>query len=67
MERRGLVVRMPCADDGRGTIAQLTDEGRAALDAAVAGHVGSVRRHVLDRLDERQRAALVELAGLLAD
>lgn len=51
MERRGLVEREECADDGRGAFVVVTGEGRAAIEAAAPGHVRAVRRLVFDALD----------------
>lgn len=48
MERRGLVERVRCAEDGRGRQAQLTESGRALLHAAAPTHVRSVRELLLD-------------------
>ncbi|MDN5558313.1 MAG: MarR family transcriptional regulator [Ruaniaceae bacterium] len=50
MERRGLVERSSCAQDGRGVFCRLTDAGFEALEAAAPHHVESVRRHIFDRL-----------------
>lgn len=52
MGARGLVAREECDDDGRGAFAVVTDVGRAAIEAAAPGHVRTVRRLVLDSLDE---------------
>jgi DNA-binding MarR family transcriptional regulator len=38
LERRGLVRRLPDPDDRRGVIVELTDEGLAVVDAAVAAN-----------------------------
>ncbi len=50
MERRGLVERTSCAEDGRGVLCRLTDEGYDVLKAAAPDHVESVRRHIFDKL-----------------
>lgn len=50
MERRGLVRRMPCEDDGRGALITLTDHGQTVLEHAAPGHVESVRRNFVDLL-----------------
>src|SRR5215208_639781 len=42
LEERGWVVREVCAEDGRGQLAVLTDEGFAALEAAAPVHVTGV-------------------------
>jgi DNA-binding MarR family transcriptional regulator len=54
LERNGWIRRVPCPDDRRSTLAQLTDEGFAVLAAAAPGHVATVRRHVFDRLTPEQ-------------
>src|SRR5215217_5312547 len=43
MRGRGLVARHGSDDDRRGAIAEITDGGRAALEAAAPGHVEFVR------------------------
>ena len=57
LEERGWVRRQVCAEDGRGQLAVLTDEGFAALEAAAPVHVESVRTHLFDQLSPRQVAA----------
>lgn len=52
MERRRLLARHPDPDDGRGIVAALTDEGRAAIDAAAPTHVQGVRRHMIDLMTD---------------
>jgi len=54
LEERGWVRRSDCATDRRGQIAQLTDEGFAALAAAAPGHVEQVRRSLLDQITPEQ-------------
>jgi DNA-binding MarR family transcriptional regulator len=54
LEERGLVERFPCPDDGRATNARLTDAGWEVVVAAAPGHVGTVRRYVLDPLSPAQ-------------
>jgi DNA-binding MarR family transcriptional regulator len=52
----GLVRRNPCADDGRGSYAELTDEGLDRLQAARRTHLQGVREFFLGRLSaERQQ------------
>jgi DNA-binding MarR family transcriptional regulator len=50
MEQRGLVARFDCASDGRGIMVRLTDDGLAAVEAVVPGHVDMVRRIFIDQL-----------------
>jgi len=51
---RGWVRRQVCAEDGRGQLAVLTDDGFAALEAAAPVHVESVRTHLFDQLTPQQ-------------
>jgi DNA-binding MarR family transcriptional regulator len=62
MERRGLVKREECVDDGRGAFVVLAAEGRAAIEQAAPGHVRAVRRLIFDPLTEDETDAL---AGVL--
>ena len=66
LERRGLVRRENCLDDGRGVNCVMTDEGFALLDAAAPGHVRAVRAHLVDVLDDDQLRALGEAMALIA-
>jgi DNA-binding MarR family transcriptional regulator len=50
MERRRLVRRVECAEDGRGAFIVITPQGRAAIEQAAPGHVNAVRRLVFDAL-----------------
>ena len=50
LEVRGWLRRSPSPDDGRGTLAELTEEGRAAMTAAARAHGNQVQRLVFARL-----------------
>jgi DNA-binding MarR family transcriptional regulator len=50
MERRRLVQRVECAEDGRGAFIVITPEGRAAIEQAAPCHVTTVRRLIFDAL-----------------
>jgi DNA-binding MarR family transcriptional regulator len=63
MEQRGLIARQPCADDARGALISLTEQGRALLRKAAPPHVASVRRHMIDLLTAEEVAALDTIAG----
>jgi DNA-binding MarR family transcriptional regulator len=52
MERRGLVRRRACADDARGSIVEITDDGYRAITDAAPAHVDAVRRYLVDLLDD---------------
>src|SRR5829696_3381230 len=53
----GYVRRNACADDGRGSYAELTEAGATKFEAARRTHLAGVREFFLERLsDEDQRA-----------
>lgn len=54
LEERGIVSRCPDEEDGRGTWAQLTDEGFALLERAARHHVTNVRELVLDSMTREE-------------
>jgi DNA-binding MarR family transcriptional regulator len=58
----GLVARLKCADDARGSYAVLTELGRRRLDEAKPGHFAMVRRCFLAAFSQPE---LEGLAGLL--
>lgn len=65
----GMVQRVRCPEDRRGTFAALTPKGLRQVEEAAPDHVARVRRYFVDRLDRYQLVALVEvteaiLAGL---
>jgi DNA-binding MarR family transcriptional regulator len=62
MEHRGLVARQPCADDARGALISLTEQGRDTLVEAAPLHVASVRRHLIGLLTAEEVAALDTIA-----
>ncbi len=63
MERRGLVARQACDDDGRGAVITLTDAGWAVLREAAPRHVASVRRHFIDLLTDEEVDALARISA----
>lgn len=63
MESRGWVVRRPDPEDGRSTLASLTDEGHRILVAAAPEHVRLVRRLIFDPLTKAQVTQLAAIAG----
>ena len=58
--RAGLVRRDPCPDDGRGSVATLTAEGRKVFLRARRTHVAGVRKQFLGRFDDRELAQMAE-------
>jgi DNA-binding MarR family transcriptional regulator len=67
LEERGWVRRTNCPTDRRGQIAELTDEGFAALAAAAPGHVAQVRRSLIDRLTPQQVDQLREITAAIVE
>lgn len=66
LERRGLVTRRSCSDDGRGVEAALTETGFATLVDAAPGHVRAVRAALVDPLTAEQFRALGEAMARVA-
>jgi len=62
MDKRGLVVRSPAADDARGRLICLTESGRRALEQAAPRHVELVRRLFVDQLSDAEARALRSLS-----
>jgi DNA-binding MarR family transcriptional regulator len=65
LEEKGWVIRRECETDRRGQLAQLTDEGQAALASAAPGHVTAVRAAVIDRLSPDQIQQLGDIAQVM--
>ncbi len=61
MEKRGLVCREQCPADRRSTFAVVTPAGLQAIAEAAPGHVESVRRNLLDHVDETQLPVVTEM------
>lgn len=64
-EQRGWIVRAPDPDDGRYTLAELTDAGFDVVHRAAPTHLRAVRRVVLDSLDTADQKALARIAEKL--
>ncbi|MEV1009466.1 MarR family winged helix-turn-helix transcriptional regulator [Streptomyces sp. NPDC049881] len=67
LESYGWVSRCATEDDGRGSVARLTDAGLAALRESAPGHVGEVRACLFDALSAEQIAALHGITHALRD
>ncbi|WP_433290030.1 MarR family winged helix-turn-helix transcriptional regulator [Pseudonocardia sp. CA-142604] len=65
LEGNGWIRRVPCLDDRRSTLAQLTDDGFAALAEAAPGHVRTVRELMFDRLTPEQVSQLREICTVV--
>ena len=62
MEKRGLVTRSSCSDDGRGATVSITPAGRSLLERAAPAHVESVRRNLVDLLTPEEVETLAAIA-----
>jgi DNA-binding MarR family transcriptional regulator len=62
LDRRGWVTRRPDPEDGRSTLAVLTDAGWEKVVATAPAHVAEVRRLVFDPLTRTQVRQLHEIA-----
>jgi DNA-binding MarR family transcriptional regulator len=62
MQRRGLLTRQECDDDGRGAYVVATDAGRSAITAAAPGHVDTVRRLFFDHLTPHQISTIDDIS-----
>ena len=62
MEERGLVERMSCPTDGRGSLVAITPAGRKAIEQAAPQHVADVRELFIAALTPAQLDALAEIS-----
>jgi DNA-binding MarR family transcriptional regulator len=67
LEQRGWLRREPDPNDGRASVARLTDSGWQVVQAAAPGHVEAVRRLVIDRLTSPELDALTAAAHGIID
>jgi DNA-binding MarR family transcriptional regulator len=63
LDQRGWVCRRPDPDDGRYTLAVLTDAGRDKVEQTAPGHVAEVRRLVFDPLTRAQVRQLRDIGS----
>ncbi|MEH0841581.1 MarR family transcriptional regulator [Micromonospora sp. CPCC 205711] len=61
MQRRGLVAKESCPQDRRGSEAVLTAAGLLTLREAAPPHLASVRRNLIDDLDDAEVACLTRV------
>lgn len=67
MEKAGLVTRRQCEWSKSGVLAEITPEGRAALEGAAPGHVAKVREILIDVLTPEERKAIADGLGRVRD
>jgi DNA-binding MarR family transcriptional regulator len=66
LEKLGLTERVRCDQDARGWNAVLTEAGLARLQQAWPAHLASVRRHVLDHVEDTDLKKLVRVLRRIA-
>ena len=57
---RGLVERLPDPDDGRASLAHLTDEGRTAFRRVAPKYLRGIEEHFGQHLDAEERRVIAE-------
>jgi DNA-binding MarR family transcriptional regulator len=62
MSGRGLIKKVPCPTDGRGSFVAATTKGRRQIEAAAPGHVAAVRELFVERLTPAQLDAIANAA-----
>lgn len=62
LEAQGWLARAPDPEDGRYTLAILTEQGAEKVRGATPGHAETVHRLVLDRLTRRQATQLRDIS-----
>ena len=67
LTKRGLVCREKCTDDGRGTFAVLTADGKKLITEAAPGHVRDVRAALIDLIEPGERAVIARVFERLAN
>lgn len=60
LEKRGWICRTPVDDDGRGLMASLTPDGRAALEAAAVGHAELIKRFLFAPISTEEREVIAD-------
>jgi DNA-binding MarR family transcriptional regulator len=66
LERRGWMRRAPDPQDGRATLASLTDAGWGKVAATAPGHVEEVQRLIFDNLSAAQVGQLRQISETIA-
>ena len=67
MEKRGLIAREECVEDGRGLMVRVTDAGRRAIEAAAPAHAENVQRYFFDQLSNDELNTLAAVFDRLLD
>lgn len=65
MEKQGLVERIPCPDDARGAIIQITEKGRTLRREMWPVYSAAIKKRFADRLDDDDAEQLAKLLAKL--
>src|SRR4051812_12937065 len=67
LEGQGLIERLECGTDARGSFAAITDKGRQRLNEARVTHRAGVRARFFDHLGERELRQLAKVWSRVLD
>lgn len=67
LERSGLIERVTCDDDRRGTWARITSQGMDKIDQAAQAHLADVEKWFSGRLTHEQLTSLTEILRIVRD
>jgi DNA-binding MarR family transcriptional regulator len=67
MEKRGLVAREECAEDGRGLMVRLTKAGRRAIEGAAPEHAETTHRYFFELLSKEELGTLAAVFDRLLE
>lgn len=67
MERAGLVLRTNSAEDGRGVVATITEQGMDLLVRSAPTHVTGVREYLVDLVSDEDFAAVGRVFDAVSD
>ncbi len=60
LEKRGWIARVPIEDDGRGLMATLLPDGKAALAGAAGEHADLIKQFLLDPMSKDEQHVVAE-------
>ncbi|WP_028850841.1 MarR family winged helix-turn-helix transcriptional regulator [Thermocrispum municipale] len=67
MQKRGLVERRACTEDGRGAYVAITERGRKAIEQAAPKHVETVQQLVFDKLSDDEAKQLQAISARILE
>ena len=65
MEKKGLVRRIPCPEDARGALVEITDDGLTLRKEMWPVYAAALQQHFADKLTDEEARQLAELLGAL--